>query len=285
VIGELKKAYDHYSVRALCELLEVSESTYYYSLKPQRISAKKQQMLAIVKQLHHEVDASYGKRRMQVELNEAGFETGLYQTASLMKQANVVAIRPRKRHVYPNNGTEDKIVKNHLNREFNGHELNTKFVGDITYIRTHQGWSYLACVMDLANREIVGWACSQSPNTELVIAALKKAIVKHQPNTNQLMFHSDQGSQYSSELFVNYLSLHGIKQSMSRRGNCWDNSPMERFFRSLKTERLHRITMINHDTARSVIKQYIRFYNYKRRHSANNYLSPAMKRKEMQKTA
>lgn len=242
-------------------------------------------MLAIVQQVHEEVNASYGKRRMRVELNEAGFKVGLYQTASLMKQANVVAIRPRKRHVYPNSGIEGNSAKNHLNREFECHELNTKYSGDITYVRTHQGWSYLACVMDLANREIVGWACSQTPNAELVRQALKHAIVKHQPNTKQLMFHSDQGCQYSSQLFVDYLSMHSIKQSMSRRGNCWDNSPIERFFRSLKTERLHHVTMINHEAAMHVIEQYILFYNYKRRHSANNYLSPAMKRKEMLKTA
>jgi len=112
-------------------------------------------------------------------------------------------------------------------------------VGDITYIRTWQGWSYLACVMDLSSKEVVGYALSQSPNAQLAVEALNNAIKRKQPNTQGLLFHSDQGIQYSASLFRNRLSSLHITQSMSRRGNCWDNAVMERFFRSLKTERLN----------------------------------------------
>ncbi len=119
-------------------------------------------------------------------------------------------------------------------------------VGDITYIRTWQGWSYLACVMDLSTKEVVGYALSQSPNKQLAVEALNNAIKCKQPNTQDLLFHSDQGVQYSASLFRNRLSELNMTQSMSRRGNCWDNAVMERFFRSLKTERLNHLSFINH---------------------------------------
>ena len=222
---------------------------------------------------------------MTVELNNNGFQLGLHQTATLMKKAEVVAIRPMKRHYYPNNGLEDKYFPNLLNREFTPNTLNTHWVGDITYIKTHQGWSYLACVLDLGSKEIVGWALSQSPNAQLAKDALTHAIKMQNPDTSQLMFHSDQGVQYSAHLFVNCLKKMKITQSMSRRGNCWDNAVMERFFRSLKTERLNQLSFINHRSAVKVIQSYIRFYNYKRLHSAIDYLTPNQKFQEMRKAA
>ena len=141
--------------------------------------------------------------------------------------------------------------------------VNTHWVGDITYVRTHQGWSYLACVLDLGSKEIVGWAMSKHPNAALAKEALRHAVRRQQPDTSKLLFHSDQGVQYSANLFVDYLNKLNITQSMSRRGNCWDNSVMERFFRSLKTERLNLLSFINHKAAVTTVESYLYFYTLK----------------------
>lgn len=279
----MKKAHPDYSIKELCQVFNLSQSSYYY--QPKGLTSEQEKILVEIKAIANRTNNSYGKRRINVELINAGFTLGIYQTASLMRHANVVATRPMKRHYYPNNGMEDKYFPNLLNREFSPSTVNTHWVGDITYVKTHQGWSYLACVLDLGSKEIVGWAFSQSPNAELAKSALQHAIKMQQPKTNQLMFHSDQGTQYSAHLFTGYLKELKITQSMSRRGNCWDNAVMERFFRSLKTERLNTLTFINHSSAKKVINTYIRFYNYKRLHSAIDYLTPSQKAHEIKKAA
>ena len=279
----MKKAHPYYSIKELCQVFKLPQSSYYY--QPKGLTNEQEKILVEIKAIATRTNNSYGKRRINVELMNAGFTLGIYQTASLMRHANVVAIRPMKRHYYPNNGMEDKYFPNILNREFSPSTVNTHWVGDITYVKTHQGWSYLACVLDLASKEIVGWAFSQSPNAELAKKALQHAIKLQQPKTNQLMFHSDQGTQYSAHLFTSYLKELKITQSMSRRGNCWDNAVMERFFRSLKTERLNVLIFINHSSAKSIINTYIRFYNYERLHSAIDYLTPNQKSQEMKKAA
>jgi len=158
-------------------------------------------------------------------------------------------------------------------------------VGDIIYIATHQGWSYLACVLDLSTKEIVGYAMSQSPNAKLAKDALTNVIKRQQPNTNLLIFHSDQGVQYSAFEFRKLLVKLNITPSMSRRGNCWDNAVMERFFRSLKTERLNTVSFINHQSVINEVENYIQFYNYKRRHSGIEYMTPHQKLNELKKVA
>ena len=220
-----------------------------------------------------------------MSLNNQGYNIGIYQTATLMKQANVVAIRPRKRHYYPDAGTTHKKAENLLNREFEQQTLNTHWVGDITYIKTYQGWSYLASVLDLSSKQVVGWALSKQPNAQLARDALSNAISRHQPNTNTLMFHSDQGVQYCANAFVQYCKSKSITQSMSRRGNCWDNAVMERFFRSLKTERLNYQSFANHQEVVENVESYIYFYNYKRIYSVIGYITPAQKMAELKKVA
>jgi putative transposase len=152
------------------------------------------------------------------------------------------------------------------------------WVGDITYIRYHGSWSYLATVLDLGSREIVGYALSQTPDAQLARQALLNAIKMQAPDTLQLMFHSDQGVQYTADLFKKTLSIHGINQIMSRRGNCWDNSVQERFFRSLKTEYLNGLIFINHQSVVSAVEHYIRYYNNKRIHSAIGNMTPVQKK-------
>jgi putative transposase len=159
--------------------------------------------------------------------------------------------------------------------------MNTHWVGDITYIRNHQGWSYLATVFGLGTKEVVGYALSQTPDAQLAKQALVNAIAFMQPDTSKLMFHSDQGIQYSGNLFKECLSLHNITQSMSRRGNCWGNAVQERFFRSLKSEYLNGLTFINHRAVTDAVTFYIRYYNNKRLNSVIDYITQAQKRRVM----
>jgi transposase InsO family protein len=184
-----------------------------------------------------------------------------------------------------NRGTLHRTADNLLNREFSQQKSNTHWVGDITYIKTYQGWSYLASVLDLASRQVVGWSLSKQPNAKLAQDALDNAINRYKPNTKYLMFHSDQGTQYSSKAFIDYCGDNNITQSMSRKGNCWDNAVMERFFRSLKTERLNYQSFANHYEVVQNVESYIYFYNYKRIHSAIGYLTPAQKMAELEKVA
>lgn len=233
----LKKASPRYSVRKLCGLLDVNSSSYYHSLKPKLIDTSRLALIQLVQTIHHDIDKTYGKRRMHIELRARDYSIGLHKTASIMKQANVVALRPRKKHRYIEHEGQHQVADNLLNREFNPTTLNTHLVGDITYLRTHKGWTYLAAVMDLANREIVGWSCGQKADSTLTVDALNNAVTKYQMHTSKLLFHSDHGCQYTSKMFCNYLNKNNITQSMSRKGNCFDNTVMERFFRSLKTKR------------------------------------------------
>jgi len=281
----LKKANPEYNVTELCELFNVNSSSYYYQAKEKVINPDRKLILAAIRGIALETGHTYGRRRINVELLSKGFSLGIHKTASLMSQANVVAITPKKRHYYPNSGEECRFAPNLLKRRFNPETINSHWVGDITYLKTHQGWSYLACVLDLGTREIVGWALSKSPDAQLAKDALNQALRKHQPDSSQLLFHSDQGVQYSANLFVEHLNKLKITQSMSRRGNCWDNAVMERFFRSLKSEKLNHLSFINHQSVVDCVEKYILFYNYKRLHSANGYMTPALKAKELRKVA
>lgn len=285
MIGQIKKANENYSITELSALFTVKLSTYYYQQQEKPTRPEKIKLINAIKSVATETGDSYGKRRMNEALQLQGFQLGIYKTASLMKKANVVAINPKKKHYYPDSGETHHKAPNHLKRAFSPGTVNTHWVGDITYIRTHQGWSYLASVLDLGSREIVGWAMSQQPNAELAKEALRQAILKHQPDTTPLLFHSDQGVQYSANKFVDYLNTFGITQSMSRRGNCWDNAVMERFFRSLKTERLNNLVFVNHLSAVDAVEKYIRFYNYKRLHSTLGYLTPNQKKMELKNAA
>ena len=284
MIARLKKAHPQFLVTELCRVFGINQSTYYYSAIQTTVPASKK-VLDDIADIVKLTDNTYGRRRMRVELNKLGYPIGVYKTAALMKEAKVTARTPKKQHYYPNNGDERRYAPNLLKRQFNPETLNTHWVGDITYIRTNQGWSYLACVLDLGSREIVGWAVSQSPDAKLAKAALDDAIKKQRPRFKKLMFHSDQGVQYSANLFTRRLMRLKITQSMSRRGNCWDNAVIERFFRSLKSERLNHLLFINHDSLVHCIEKYIRFYNYKRLHSANDYLTPVQKANELKKLA
>ena len=284
-MNQVKKANPGYTLTELCTLFQIKQSTYYYQQNTQTMDNKTIQLLVNIKAISAESENTYGKRRIRKELQAMGIDIGIYRTASLMKKAGIKAKTPKKKHYYGDTGKVHKIAPNLLKRQFEQSTPNTHWVGDITYIRTHQGWSYLAAVLDLGSKQVVGYALSKQPNAQLAKDALSDALNKQVPNTQNLLFHSDQGIQYSAKRFVQQLEDLSITQSMSRRGNCWDNSVMERFFRSLKSERLNYLSFINHDAVVSVVESYIHFYNYKRLHSVIGYITPAEKMQILKKQA
>lgn len=180
----MKKA-TSYTVQELCRLFNVSVSTYYYQASEKPADIEKQEIIDAIKDVAVEHGHTYGKRRMQPALQKKGFELGLFKISTLMKQSNVVAIVPKKKHYYANTGEVHKKSPNLLNRQFDQETALTHWVGDITYCRTHQGWSYLACVLDLGTKEVVGWSMSKSPNAQLAKDALRNAIQKHRPGVFQ----------------------------------------------------------------------------------------------------
>ena len=270
----MKKAESHLKLSHLCQLMNVPIASYYYHPVHKPEVAQYIEKLTVI---HKENLQAYGRRRMKTALDGQGIQLGVFKIARLMRDAGIVAKIPKKPHYYPS-GKQLPNIPNHLKRQFNPDQVNTHWVGDITYIRNHNGWSYLATVLDLGSREIVGYALSQKPDAQLARQALLNAIKMQQPNTLRLMFHSDQGVQYTADLFKKTLSIHGINQSMSRRGNCWDNSVQERFFRSLKSEYLNGLIFINHLSVVSAVEHYIRYYNNKRIHSAIGNMTPVQKK-------
>ncbi len=285
MITSMSKANKNYNIKELCKLFDINRSSYYYQIKDKIVDNSTTKIISLIKRIVIESRHTYGKRRVNIMLKKQGFKVGIYKTASLMKKAGVAAIRPRKKHRYCDNESSYKYSDNILKRSFTQTTINTHWVGDITYIKTSQGFSYLASVLDLSSKQIVGWSLSKNPNAELSKNALSNAIARHNPNTRKLMFHSDQGVQYSAKKFTSYCDKLNVTTSMSRRGNCWDNAVMERFFRSLKTEKINYEDFNNHNEVVKSVESYIYFYNYKRIHSAIGYKTPAEKMAELMKVA
>lgn len=238
------------------------------------------ELTAKVREIHNISRGSAGSRTIKTKLIEAGIEIGRYKVRRLMSEANLVSKQPGA-HAYKVAKHERPDIQNHLERRFGVISPNRVWCGDITYIWTTQGWVYLAVIIDLYARRVIGWAISEHPDTDLVVKALTRAY-QQRGRPNGLMFHSDQGSQYGSLKFRQHLWRYQIKQSMSRRGNCWDNAPMERLFRSLKSEWIPDLGYPNLLTAEKDIGHYLMsYYNEYRPHSYNDGLSPVATEKEL----
>jgi putative transposase len=272
-----------YPVAAVCRAVGVARSSYYaWKASRTRAQPKRQVALREVSAIHAQYDQTCGSRRMSQELRRRGHNAGRHRARSLMREAGVRA-RVVRTHQYPKGGSAATVASNLLDRAFDVEAPNRVWAGDVTYIWTQEGWLYLAVVMDLFSRRVVGWACSASPDTNLVIRALQMALEARRPAPG-LMFHSDQGCQYTSHVFRHFLSQNGITQSMSRKGNCWDNAVVERFFRSLKTERVRLRPYRDYLSAKSDVIDYIAtFYNQQRLHSAAGDMPPAEYEVVMQK--
>ena len=271
-IAELQK--EAISVATLCRLLDVSRSGYYAALKRMQSAPK---VCAIGVQLQAAFARSgrcYGSRRLQVALRDQGISLGRHRVRNLMRTHGLRATWRRKfihttdsRHSLP-------TAENVLDRQFEPAAPNQAWVSDITYLRTRSGWLYLAAVMDLYSRKIVGWAMAPAMPAQLVCSALQMAITQRNPAPG-LIVHSDRGSQYASDAHRALLERHQLRASMSRKGNCWDNAVMERFFLNLKMERVWQRDYANHAEAqRDVVDYIVGFYNNVRLHSKLGYLSP-----------
>jgi len=271
-------------VAFICEALGVSRSGFYAWLK-RGLSKRAQRDQALTKVVQMSFvgsDRTYGARPVWRDVLVAGHACGLHTIERLMR-ANGLKARPRRRRRSIDTGASPvtELAANLLDRQFNAGTPNVKWLADFTYIRTAQGWLYVAAVLDLYSRRIVGWSMKADMTSELVADALTMALWRR-GKPKELLHHSDRGSQYTSEQFQKLLGEHGITCSLSRSGNVWDNAAMESFFSTLKIERVTRKTYQTRDQARADVFDYIeRFYNPRRRHSALGYLSPVEFEKQM----
>jgi putative transposase len=272
VIRQAEKAYPTSTV---CRVVGVARSSYYaWKARQCQDRAARAALVREVQAIHAQVRHSYGSRRMSQEMRRRGHAVGRERARRLMREGGVQA-RVRRTHRYAQREQTSAIAENRLDRVFNVPVANRFWAGDVTYIGTQQGWMYLAVVIDLYSRRVVGWATSGSCDTFLVIRALQVALDTRRPEPN-LMFHSDQGSNYASLAFQQFLREQTIVQSMSRKGNCWDNAVVERFFCTLKGECIGEQIYRDHAQARVDVLDYIlMFYNQHRLHSAANHMPPA----------
>lgn len=269
---------EEFPVRLMCRVLAVAPSGYYdwldrpKSATQQRRDALEQQIRAI----HAEVKRRYGSPRIHAELKAQGERCCVNTVAKLMKEAGIQAVSHRKFRVQTTDSRHDlPVAENLLEQDFTATKPNEVWLSDITYIPTSEGFLYLAAVEDLYSRMVVGWSMSTSMESRLVVDALAMAIQRRLPG-DDLLAHSDRGSQYASEHYQQVLSKHDITCSMSRVGNCYDNAPMESFWGTLKKELVYQETYPTIDAAKKSLFEYIEvFYNRKRRHSALDYRSPA----------
>ncbi|SFC44539.1 putative transposase [Marinospirillum celere] len=258
----------------VCAAFDVSRSSYYeYRQRRTQVDAKRLALKAQVKHLFTKSRSSAGSRTIQGQLKAEGTAIGRFKVRSLMRELRLTCKQPGS-HAYKQATVERPDIANHLAREFSVDCPDQVWCGDITYVWTGQEWSYLAVVLDLYARRVVGWALSSSPDADLVVKALDHAWEQRGQPRN-IMFHSDQGSQYASRKFRQRLWRYQITQSMSRRGNCWDNAPMERLFRSLKSEWVPALGYRSLNAARRDIGYYLMgYYNQQRPHAFNGGLSP-----------
>lgn len=239
------------------------------------MDVKRQSLREAATALHQQSRGAAGARTLAGMLQLQGWSVGRWLAARLMEEAGLRSVQCRRHH-YRQALQDSRVAPNTLARSFDVDGPNQIWCGDITYLWTGGRWIYLAVVLDLYARRVVGWALSHLADAQLTVRALRIAY-ESRGCPKPLLFHSDQGSQYTSQEFQQALAGYGIEQSMSRRGNCWDNAPMERFFRSLKTEWVPKGGYPNQSVAeRDVLRYVVDYYNHQRPHSYNEYQTPAL---------
>lgn len=265
----------HYPVELLCRVMAVARSGFYaWCRQPESARARENHWLGVqLRTCYHECRGRYGSPRLQRELQARGIRIGRHRVARLMRLHGLRSIC-RQRYRRPRPCLPESVVENALQRNFTATRPNHKWAGDITYIATREGWLYLAVLLDLYSRRVVGWAMGPQITTVLIRQALEMAL--HQrPIEPGLLHHSDRGCQYAAVAYQQRLTALGIHCSMSRPGNCWDNAVVESFFATLKTELIHHRRFQTRQQAKTEIFEYLEgFYNRQRRHSTLGYLSP-----------
>ena len=253
--------------------MQVSRSGYYRYEKSPKLD-KDAKLIVEVKALHAKTNMTYGSRRISKYLQGKNYNVGRYKARSLMRKAGIECRQRRRYKVTTQINAKLPVAENILNRAFAVTRPNRVWMADITHIWTQEGWLYLAAVLDAYSRRVVGWSLANHMKQSLVKDALVMALGRRHPQEN-LLHHSDRGSQYACFSYQNLLRVAGITVSMSRKGNCWDNAVMERFFGSLKSERTYDKKYLTREQAKADVIDYIEmFYNSQRLHSTLGYLSP-----------
>jgi len=259
-----------------CRVLGVSRNGYYQYLKKleKPTDPVHEEMIEWVKDIAKSSKDTYGSRRMKKALNVLGYPISRNKARKLMKEAKVKAKQCRKYKVTTNSNHKQPVFENLLNREFEVAQPDQVYAADVTYIWTQEGWLYLAVVIDLCSRRVVGWSMSSRMKAKLVCDALQMALWRRRPKAG-LIHHSDRGSQYASKAFRRLLKAHDIEGSMSRKGDCWDNAVVESFFGSLKQELVQwRNYQTRYEAQQDILEYIAMFYNSTRLHSYLGYLSP-----------
>jgi transposase InsO family protein len=265
-------------VALLCRVLGVSRSGFYAwrSRGPSAAEVRREELAEQITAIHAEVKGRYGSPRIHAELVARGMTCCVNMVARVMREAGIAAKTTRKFRQTTDSNHALPVAENLLDREFDPDEPDASWVADVTYIPTREGWLYLAVVEDLFSRMVVGWSMDATMTSRLVVDALEMALSRRLKGPSGLIAHSDRGSQYASEHYQRRLKEERIGCSMSRRGNCWDNAPMESFFASLKKELVHHEDYATREAAKASIFEYIEaFYNRVRRHSSLGYVAPA----------
>jgi transposase InsO family protein len=265
-----------FKVSRMCQLLEVSRSSYYewLSRPPSGHAAADQPVQAKVQHYFAQGRGTYGTRRIKYLLAQEGLQVSRRRIGRLLTQAGLCC-KTRRRFTAPTSaGQAQTVAPNQLNRAFTVEAPDTVYVGDITSLPTGEGWLYLAVVLDLCSRAVVGWSMAHHMRADLVNQALSMALVQRQPAAGLLM-HTDRGSQYGADSYRQLLTQYRMQPSMSRKGTCWDNAVAESFFHTFKTELIYLEDFTTHEQAQTAVFEYIEvFYNRQRCHSANGYLAP-----------
>lgn len=267
---------DEFSVEELCQVLKVSRSGYYSwkHREPSKRSRREEELKTRIVELHAQSDQTYGSPRIHDDLKDEGERVSRKRVARIMRENKLFSKHKRRFRVTTDSEHVLPVAENLLDRDFAAEGPNQKWVTDITFIPTGEGWLYLAVVLDIYSRRVVGWSMGKRLEKELVIRALLMALEQRCPAPG-LLHHSDRGSQYASSDYQALLKAHALFASMSRRGNCWDNAVAESFFKTLKVERVYHRRYQTRAQAQEDLFQYIEvFYNRKRKHSAIGFQSP-----------
>lgn len=267
-----------FPIEMMCKILGVSKSGYYSWLKrkPSKRAIENQKLMEQIRQVYKKSKGTYGSPRITEELKINYVHVSRRRVARLMRKANIRSITKKRFVVTTDSKHSYPVAPNLLNREFSVDRLGKVWVSDLTYIRTIEGWLYLTVIIDLADRRVIGWSMSNSMHTTATIIPAWRMAVRNRPITEELIFHSDRGVQYACTEFKELITGNVlVNQSMSRKGDCWDNAVAESFFKTIKTELIYRHSYATRKQAALSVFEYIEtWYNTQRRHSSLNYLSP-----------
>lgn len=274
--GFIREQQKAYPVTVLCSVMRVSTSAYYAWAKQPKAAGQAKGTLVFdqqIRQIFEDSKQTYGSRRIADELKKSGIPAGRHKVRSAMVRLGLQVRYPKRFQVTTDSNHSEAVSPNLLDRQFDVAAPNRVWTTDITYVWTLEGWLYVAIVVDLFSRQVVGWAAGGHMRADLCVKALQMAFWRRKPPPG-LLHHSDQGSQYASAEYREHLGLMKMRQSMSRKGNCWDNSPTERVFRSLKHEQLNHERFKTREAAKLSVIDYFAFYNGRRSHSKLGYQTP-----------